>query len=63
MFHGNSLVGKMLNQSEELKETVRTINHVHFKPYTETIVRGSWPNAYRSTDVVVLELITRSNNQ
>ena len=45
------------------KETVRTINFVTLKPYTETIVRVSWPKAYKSEVPVVLKPMTRANKQ
>ena len=44
-FMGGLVVAKLLNQLNELEETVRTISHVTVKPYIETIVRVSWPNA------------------
>ena len=36
---------QLRNQSNELKEKVRTINFVILQPYTETIVRVNWPKA------------------
>ena len=42
---GGLLVAQLLNQSKELEETVRTINHVTLKPYTKAIVYVSWPRA------------------
>ena len=44
-FFGNLVVAKLLNQSSELSETFRTINHVILKPFTETVVRVSWSKA------------------
>ena len=40
-FVGGLACEQLRNQSNELKETVRTINFVSLKPYTETIVRVS----------------------
>ena len=60
---GSLVVAKLLNQLKKLKETVRTINHVTLKPYTEMIVCVSWPVAYKITDLVVLEPLSCSNNK
>ena len=62
-FMGGLTCEQLRNQSNELKETVRTINFVALKPYTETIVRVSWPKAYKSEVPVVLEPMTRANKQ
>ena len=62
-FMSGLMVAKLLNQSKELKETVTTINHVTIKLFTETIVRVSWPYAYNSTHTMVLEPMSRYNNQ
>ena len=60
---GNLVVAKLLNQSSEWNETARTVNSVILKPYTETVVRVSLPKAYRGADAVILELMTRLENQ
>ena len=60
---GNLLVAELLNQSSELSETVRTVNHVILKLYTETVVRVSWPKVYGGADAVVLEAMTRLEDQ
>ena len=62
-FMGGLACEQLRMQSSELKETVRTINFVTLKPYTETIVRVSWPKAYKSEVPVVLEPMTRANKQ
>ena len=49
--------------TNELSETVRTVNHVILKPFTETVVRVSWPKAYRGVDAVILEPMTRLDDQ
>ena len=54
---------QLRNQANELNETVRTINFVTLKPYTETIVHLSWPKAYKSELPVFLEPMTRANKQ
>ena len=56
-------MAKLLHQSSELSETVRTFNHVILKPYSETVVRVSWPKAYRGADAVILEPMTRLEDQ
>ena len=56
-------MAKLLNQSSELSETVRTVNHVILKPFTETVVRVSWPKAYRGAHAVILEPMTRLEDQ
>ena len=60
---GNLVVAKLLNQSSEWSETARTVNSVILKPYTETVVRLSLRKAYRGADAVVLEPMTRLENQ
>ena len=62
-FMGNLIVAKLLNQSSEWSETARTVNSVILKPYIETIVRVSLPKAYRGADAVVIESMTRLENQ
>ena len=62
-FMGNLTVAKLLNQSSEWGETARTVSSIILKPYTETVVRVSLPKAYRGADVVVLEPMTRLENQ
>ena len=62
-FMGSLTVAKLLNQSSEWSETARTVNSVIFKPYTETVVRVSLPKAYRGANAVVLEPMTRLENQ
>ena len=54
---------QLRNTANELNETVRTTHFVTLKPYTETILRLSWPKAYRSELPVVLEPMTRANKQ
>ena len=56
-------MAKLLIQSSKLSETVKTVNHVILKSYTETVVRESWPKAYRGADAVILEPITRLEDQ
>ena len=62
-FIGSLTAAKLFKQSSQLSETVRTVNCVIFKPYTETVVRVSLPKAYRGADAVVLEPMTRLENQ
>ena len=62
-FMGGLACEQLRNQSNELKETVQTINFVTLKPYAETIVRVSWPKAYRNDVPVVLEPMTRANKE
>ena len=62
-FMGGLDCEQLLNQSNDLRETVRINNYVTLKPYTETIVRVSWPRAYRCKDPVVLEPMSRDNKQ
>ena len=65
-FMGGLACEQLRNQSNELKETVRTIHFVTLKPYAETIVRVSWPKAYRSKNCKVpwsLEPMMRANKQ
>ena len=62
-FMGSLTVAKLLNQSSEWSETARTVNSVILKPYTETVVRVILPKAYRDADAVVLEPMTRLENQ
>ena len=62
-FMGGLTCEQLRKQSNELKETVRIINFVTLKPYTETIVQVRWPKAYKSEVPVVLEPMTRANNQ
>ena len=56
-------MAKLVNQSSELSETVRTVNHVILKPCTETLVRVSWPKTYRGADAVILERMTRLEDE
>ena len=56
-------MAKLLNQSSELSETVRTVNHIILKPYTETVFRVSWPKAYRGADAIIIEPMTRLEDQ
>ena len=62
-FFGNLVVVKLLNKSSELSATVGTVNHAILKLYTETIVRESWPKAYRGKNAVILESMTRLEDQ
>ena len=62
-FMGNLMVEKLLNQSSEWGQTARYVNCVVLKPYTETIVRVSLPKAYRKESAVILEPMTRLENQ
>ena len=57
------MVVKLLNQSSEWGQTARTVDCVVLKPYTETIVRVSLPKAYRRASAVILEPMTRLENQ
>ena len=62
-FMGSLTAAKLLNQSSELSETVRTVNSIILKPYTETVVHISLLKAYRGADAVVLEPMTCLENQ
>ena len=62
-FMGNLVVAKLLNQSSEWSEAAKTVNTVILKPYTEAVVRVSLQKAYRGANAVVLEPMTRLENQ
>ena len=62
-FMENLMVAKLLNQSSKWGQAARTVNCVVLKPHTETIVGVSMPKAYRRADAVILEPMTRLENQ
>ena len=57
------VAAKFLNQSSEISKKVRIVKHVILKPYTETVVRVSWPTGYRGADAVILAPMTRPEDQ
>ena len=62
-FLRNLVMAKLLSQSRELSETVRTVNHVILKPYTETVVPVSWPKDFRGANAVILKPMTHLEDQ